>query len=67
MSMGRIYEPSAMLLRQYIGEADGDGKKYEMALINGHTPAVKSLATGKTFALGWDDILRLGIESGVDV
>lgn len=66
MTKGQIHDKGAMLLRSHIGTAEGpDGEKFEMSLINGHIPAVKDLGTGKTFSLGWSDIIRLAVEAGV--
>ena len=64
--IGKIYQKDAMLLRERVGEANSGDKQYEMNLINGHIPSVQSLSTGKTFAISWDDILRIAVDAGID-
>jgi hypothetical protein len=63
-----IHPRSALLLRTFVGEAvdPNTGKEYELSLVNGYMPCVKSLASGRSFVLGFDDILKQAIEAGVD-
>jgi hypothetical protein len=61
-----MYEKDAMLLRSLVGTATGpDGTEFEMSLINGHTPAVKDMKTGRTWSVGWQDLIEQGIAAGV--
>jgi hypothetical protein len=64
--IGELIPKDAMVLRQAVGDATWDGKKYEMTLSTTMAPLVKSEQTGKTFSLPWKDILTLAIQAGVD-
>lgn len=64
--MSTMHPKNAMILRKHVGEAEGpDGAKFEMSLANGYIPCVKDMKTGKTFALGWDDIVAQAVAAGV--
>ena len=64
--MSQMQPPDAFLLRTHVGEATGpDGRQYEMALVNGHMPAIKDLSTRKTYVFGWDDLLAQAVAAGV--
>lgn len=59
----KIHEKSALLLATHVGTA---GDEYEMLFINGVVPAVKHLGTGRTFELGWHDIINQAISAGIN-
>ncbi len=63
-----ILEKNAFLLRVDVGTAEdpNSGAGLEMSLLNGNTPAVKHLGTGRTFALGWQDIIEQAFAAGFD-
>lgn len=65
--IGTIHPKNAMYIHEVIGTANNnEGAQYEMMLVNGHIPAIRSKTTGKHFLLGWQDILALAIKAGVD-
>lgn len=65
---GKIFPKNAMIFRSIVGEAEGvDGKKYEMTTSIGNScPIVYSKKTGKCFVLGWNAIIQMAVEAGVD-
>lgn len=63
---GELFDRKALLLAQHVGTAEGgDGEKYSMSLVNMHIPAVRCERTGKTFVLGWQDVIALAVDRGI--
>ena len=63
-----MHPKNAMILRTHVGEATGpDGTVFEMSLANGYIPAVKDKTTGKTWTLGWDEIVAQAVAAGVSI
>lgn len=64
--VGKIHPADALFLQMNVGTADAsDGKRYQMSMVNGTTPAVTCLTTRKVFVLGWEDIIKLAIDAGI--
>jgi hypothetical protein len=56
-----------MFLRVHVGTAKADDDtEYEMSLISGNTPLIKSKQTGKYFQLTWPEIIDLAVAAGID-
>ena len=64
--LGTIHPKEALLLRVEVGNAKGDSSSYEMSLVNGHIPCVKSALTKKSFTLCWQEIIQLAVDAGID-
>lgn len=62
-----IYEKSAFLLTVHVGEATdpNTGEKFQLSLVNGHIPAVRSETSDRTYVLPWQDILAMALAAGV--
>ncbi len=65
---GKMIGPQALILREDVGEmTDPKGNSYELTTtLPGRAPLIKSKRTGKTFAMSWEDLVRLAIEEGVN-
>ena len=63
---GKIIEKDTMILRKFIGEAEDEGKKYEICVNMNGSPLIESKQTGKYYSLGWEDILKMAVEAGID-
>lgn len=63
---GKLFDKGSLFFESHVGTAEGtDGEKYSMSLINLHQPAVRCERTGKTFVLGWQDVLALAVDRGI--
>lgn len=67
--IGRIIPAKTLIMRHNVGTATGDeGDEYEMTTtVNDRSPMVKSMKTGKTFHLNWNDIINLAVQAGVNI
>ncbi|SDB03545.1 hypothetical protein SAMN05660653_00159 [Desulfonatronum thiosulfatophilum] len=65
--IGGILKPGTLFYREYKGEiTDYYGNYYVLSIANMSTPVVRSLQTGKYFALPFHDIVKLAQEAGID-
>ena len=66
--IGKIHPKKTMFLRNNVGSADGPGGfSYEMSSnFSDHSPIIQSKKTGKWFVLGWEEIVNLAIDAGID-
>jgi hypothetical protein len=67
--MPKIYEKGAMIIRNEVGivVSDSGEPRYELATTMGQMePLFKSLKTGRTFHLSWEDIAELAADAGID-
>ncbi len=63
---GRILDKDSLYITIHVGEAKGDGKEYQMALMADSSPVVTNEKTGKRFNLPWTDIINMGVAAGID-
>ncbi len=68
IDVGEIRSQNTMHLRTEVGRiTDDDGNAYELsASAPTSVPLVRSEKTGKWFALGWKDMVRLAVAAGID-
>jgi hypothetical protein len=67
--VGKIYKKDTLFLRVAVGKATKKttGIVYQMATIaNTGVPVIQSEKTGQWFTLGWDEIISLAINAGID-
>lgn len=65
--MGQLHDADALFLRSDVGRAKGeDGREYELSLINGHVPVIRSCTSGRWMVMRWSDIVALARMRGVD-
>lgn len=64
--LGKIQQKDSMSFRQVLGTCESGEDAYTLMLYNLTIPAVKSEKTGKVFILYWEDIIKLGIDSGLN-
>lgn len=61
-----VYPAGTLLLREFVGDAaDSQGREFELSLINATTPAVKCMATGRTWVISWQGLVDLAVADGV--
>ena len=67
-TIGAISPKSRYLLHEILSTATAESSndKYELLLINGHTPSVRSCQTGKVFIVSWPGLIGAARESGID-
>lgn len=66
--VGTLYEKDGpMFFREAQGSADGpDGPVYEFSTnVSGGHPILRHLGSGRTFTLGWRDIIELAEANGI--
>ena len=64
--MGQLFNAKTLVLLESIGTANRGDNKYELIMINGNTPAVRSLTSDRIYRLGWDEIIQDAIKNGID-
>ena len=65
--MPEIIEKDKLTMRVHVGDAaDDDGNDYELSTTMSSAPMVRSVTTGRIFALTWHDILDMAIQAGVN-
>ena len=64
---GTIYSPEKIFFRVDNGIASGqDGTKYDLGTTFDGQPLIRSSKTGKTFFLGWHELLEMAVDAGID-
>ncbi|MGO4302217.1 hypothetical protein [Cupriavidus sp. RAF12] len=63
--LGEIIPANRLFVSQHIGKAEGAGMHFEMMTSLGGNPMVMCVETGKSFSLGWQDVLALAVARGV--
>lgn len=64
---GKVLPESSMFMRELIGNAEHEGKKYDAYRIWGSsTPLIFSHETKQYFKLEWSEIIQLAIDAGID-
>lgn len=64
--IGELHSKEAMILRWEVGEMDVNGEKFDLTHTANCSPMVTSKKTGKTYILGWKDIVKLAIDNKVN-
>ncbi len=67
--IGNVYPSGSMFFREDAGVAKDEsrGVEYELSTqVGTGAPLVKNLATGKTFALSWTELVDMARRAGVD-
>lgn len=66
-AIGKIYKPKTMFFREGVGSAKSGSDEYEMSLnMGGSCPIICSKTTGKWWTIGWEDLIELAVEAGID-
>lgn len=63
--LGEIIPAGKLFISQHVGRAEGGEFTFEMLTGLGGNPMVKCIETGKTFSLGWHDLLEFAVARGV--
>lgn len=63
---GTIHPARSMFLRVAIGTAQADDLSYELTASVGGLPMIQSTKTGKTWSIGWNELIELAIAAGID-
>ncbi len=68
MQLGKIIKKDSLVLRFAIGKAVDENTTNEYELTNdcNGRPLVKSLKSGKSWTITWNELIQLAIENGVD-
>ncbi|MGB6053777.1 MAG: hypothetical protein WBG17_00910 [Burkholderiaceae bacterium] len=67
MSVGKIHPKNTLFMHVHCGTAsDGEGQEYDLATGLGGGLYIFSKTTGKTWALDWQEALRLAVDAGID-
>lgn len=64
---GKIYPSRSLILRVDCGTASDTDNSYDLSTTMTGEPVIESKRTGKYFILGWQDIVDMAIESGIDI
>ena len=64
--LGQIYPKDKLILRMDVGRAENGDKVYEMSTTMNGAPIVRSEQTGKWWIIGWDELIKLAVEAGID-
>ncbi len=64
--LGTIRPKGTLYICTHVGDATDGENQYEMTLVNGHIPAVRSVTSGKFYLLSWEDILAMSVKAGID-
>lgn len=63
---GTIHPARSMFLRVAIGTAQADDLSYELTTSVGSLPMIRSTKTGKIWLIGWEELIGLAIDAGID-
>jgi hypothetical protein len=65
-TLGTIHSKDTLMLRVYCGTAKSADEGYDLTTSTSGNPIVQSKSTGKFFSLGWQEIIGLAIEAGIN-
>lgn len=64
--LGKMSPKGSLFMSVAVGDAKTEEDSYTLAAtMTGYAPQVTSKNTGKTFTLGWEDVIALAIREGV--
>lgn len=67
LKRGKVHPPNTLFMSVHVGTATReDGGEYDLASSLGGSPIVYNKQSQRWYSLGWQDILKMAVEAGLD-